>query len=438
MSCGFDPRCRCPVKCIAKILMNVKPPTKQTARSLLYLARMFLFSLLAVFQVEATTLYIGKSSDVFKDNSSEFSDTKVLKSIVAEAREKHIQQMGVFLMSGTTLPVGEYEALGSSRFKAVKKYFEKQLPGVVVAGQGQSLKQPPANSPSTEGALIPMSFGMPDVFRVEGERVKGAERQGDPETDVAEPAEPLEEWQQVLLARYRKVEEAHRSLCEIERPDPQDYGEECDFSTQSEKDHEMCLLRGSLFSARERQIVARYEYDLERMLQLRKTIKEVAAIAEEMVQRTRHPRASNNPISGLDREIESQKLAIKYMERAVEKIYLGLKAVGVMEDTPENKSTIDGLANVYHNWFTLDECYATVYSIKTRKKNINQVSALHNFVRVNLGLHKVEDNRFFPICVFTNADLTYFFKSIEEIDRDYEELVAPKLLEYGLEEIPLK
>ena len=400
----------------------------------------FLLFQLSPLQLQAEMLYSGKSSDVFKENSSEFSNIEILEAIATKARDGQMKRISVFLLSATTLAAGKHETLGPSRLEAVKTYFAKEIPGAVVTGESQAVPLPSAYGGLANKMKTPMPMEMPDIFTVEGERSKDAERQPDPETEVAEPAPPpLEDWRKALLARYRKVEKAHRPLCEEPRPDPTYYGDDCSSSSLSEREFEMCILRGNIFSNREVSLVPDYEYDLERMVQLRRTIKEVVVIADEIVERTGLPRAFNNPIDALNREIESQKLAIKHMERSIEKLYLGLKALGIMEDSDDNISNLIQTGTVYNNWSTFDRGYAIVYSILTRKKNISQVRALHNYVRVNLGLDEVEENWFFPICVVTTAYLDKSFpQTIEEADRRYEAHMVPDLLELGIEDIPLE
>jgi hypothetical protein len=143
----------------------------------------------------------------------------------------------------------------------------------------------------------------------------------------------------------------------------------------------------------------------------------------------------------LDKEIANQELAIKYNKRALKKLDYGIHRLmleanraGAREKT---STKIANLGGTIHNWVTNDRGYIGLYRYKSRAAAIDRVRMLHNFVRRHLGLDVLEDNRNFPICVFTNVVFTKDSPSFAKMKKN-EKRLQPELDRFGILAIPLE
>ncbi len=397
------------------------------------IAVVVLFCIFSPLQVEGWDLYKGKSSVVFKENSSEIADTTVLESSVAElSREKGTVNINIVLMCAEIVQPGAKETdLANKRVEVLKSYFQQRLPGAVIITSGKTV------SFSADQLEIYERIAVqgPDMLMIQGSLVA---QQEESTGESAEQGEKLEHWQLVLLDKYKKIEEKHSFLCSQERHTTQyEKDEECDPATQTDLSFHLCLLKGHTIASRIF-LDDHIEYDLDRMLQIRETSGEIVAISREITKHT--PEAgsfSYDPLL-LDEEIDRQLLAIKHYNRAFKKINRGLKHLPKIGDGDPNDFQIREVYKTYKLWFSHDTSYGLLISFLHRKEIIHHVMKLHNFVRKNIGLGRLTDTRFSPICVHTEIMLTENC-TFKKLDENYETFVRPYLLDEGIpDDIPLE
>ncbi len=394
-------------------------------------AAALLLCLFSALQVEARVLYNGKSSDVFKAESTEIGNEVILQNIVDEVRQqKGVVNINIVLLCTTVLKeVGEQKDLANERIEVLRSYFQQHLTGSLVTGTGNTVTLHATQlNVGADGA----NFG-PDMLMIQG-TIAGTPGEVSEESEQQE-IQQQEPWQRELLARYRKVEDKHRFLCGQKRPVISDVDEACAPNSQSEMDFNLCILRSFIHRIRDNggcsgsRLDA--EYDLERIMKVWETSGEVFSIAREIVKHK--PSAGNIAFDSslLDKEIERQVLAIKHLNRALKKLDAGLKHLPKVGGGDANNSKIHVVAVTYNNWFQYDRSYATIYMAKYRRQTIDHVRELHNYVRMHLGLEKVEDNQHFPLCVWTHSYLSEGY-TFEVLEHDYANLVQPDLQKYGI------
>ncbi len=405
---------------------------------LAYTIATFLLCLFSVLQAEARVFYNGKSSDVFKAQSVEIGNKKILQTIVGEIRQqKGTVNIDILLFCVTVLQEnGEHKDLANERIEVLRSYFQQQLPGALVTGRGETVPRPAAQlNVGADGESIG-----PDMLMIQG-TIAGTSGEVSEESEEQE-VQPQEPWQRELLARYRKVEDQHRFLCNQERPVINDVGEDCKPNSQSSMDFHLCWIRGETHIVRDNggnsgsRLDA--EYDLERIIKVRETSGEVYAIAREIVQHKPSAGKITFDRSLLDKEIDRHLLAIKHLNRALKKVDAGLKHLPKIGGGDDDHMEICVLASTYRNWATYDHGYAGIYMYNYRRKSIDHIRELHNYVRTHLGLEKVEDNLSFPICLFTNVLLGEGSPTFDLLEHAYATHIQPKLREYGISEIPLE
>jgi hypothetical protein len=408
---------------------------KEEMRVVMICTITILFCLISAFPLAAKEMYNGKCSDVFQANSSETSNQKVLQEVVDELKkEKGSVTIQIFLVCTVIASPGN-KSLGNERFEVLKRYFQQGLPGAVVTGKGQTSVLPAVKSKGDGPSL----YG-PDILRISatGERVAESDKKSD-KSKQEEPKD-LEPWQKKLLERYKKIEEKHQFLCQDKKRETKVIREDCDGSAQSAMAFDLCLLRATVSIAKFRMDAGSLydvEYDMERIIKLRETSGEVYAIAQEIIKNKPSAGTITYDSTSLDQEIERQVLAKKYLKRALKKLDLGIKHLPKVGGGDDNSQEIRNVHSTYNSWYINDRIYANFAMYKDRARVIDHIRELHNFVRTNLGLKMINDNRFFPICVFTNA---YFGEgyTLESAEKDYTRWIRPNLQKYGISEIPLE
>jgi hypothetical protein len=413
--------------------------SKWAKGSVLTCAIVTLFCMFSAFQLEAKELYNGKSSDVFKDDSSEIGNEKILQTIVDELKkEKGVVTLQITLVCTAGVnPVDKSKPLGNERMEVLKKYFQQHLPGAVVTGTGRTATMPSVRSKSHGD---PSSVYRPDILRITSSVAGTSSEDQKSEKSKKEDDKNLEPWQRELRERYKKVETQHQSLCQDKKREIEHVHEPCSPSTQSHRAFHLCLLRGLIYVVRYNKDAGSLydvEYDMDRIMKLRETSPEVYAIAKEIIKKKPSAGSITYNSSLIDQEIERQILAKKHLKRALKKIDLGLKHLAKAGGADDNNLEIYYVEGTYSNWVTHDLIYATVLMQKNRAGVIDHVRELHNFVRTHLGLEKVDDNRFFPICVFTNVKFSEGYTTESE-DKFYNRYLQHMLQKYGISEIPLE
>jgi hypothetical protein len=410
--------------------------SRWTKRKALIYGIVGLFCLISTFSLEAKEVYNGKCSDVFQANSSEISNQKVLQEIVDELKkEKGSVTLQIFLVCTVIgSPGNTSKSLGDERLEVLKRYFQQGLPGAVVTGKGQTSVLPAGKSKDDGPSL----YG-PDILRISATGAGVAENDQKSDKSKQEDPKDLEPWQKKLLERYKKIEEKHQFLCQDKKRETKVIREKCDFETQSSMAFHLCLLRATVSMAKYNKDAGSLydvEYDMERIIKLRETSGDVYAIAQEIIKNKPSAGSITYSSSSLDQEIERQILAKKYLKRALKKLDLGIKHLPKVGGGDDNNHEINNVETTYNSWYIYDRMYAMFAMYKDRARVIDDIRELHNFVRTNLGLKKINDNRFFPICVFTNA---YFSEgyTLEAAEKIYTR-IQPRLQKYGISEIPLE
>ncbi len=393
-----------------------------------------LFCILSPLRAEGMDLYNGKNSVIFKDNSSEIADATILDKIVDKLQqEKGVVTINIVLICVEIVQPGEKEIdLANKRVAVLKSYFQQRLPGAVIISSGKTVSYTADKLDISET----IANQGPDMLIIQASlAAQPGENTGENEGQGTESLEP---WQLILLDKYQTVVEKHSYLCKQERHNTQyESDEDCNPNSLSDLDFCLCILRGHIDSNK-MHCDEFIEYDLERMLKLRETSGEVVAISQEITKQKPEAGSYTYEPHLLDEEIDRQLLAIKHYHRIQKKADKGLQHLKKIGGGDPDNPKIGDVSSAYINWIVVDVCYGIIYSGMHRKETIHHVMELHNFVRTNLGLDRVDDTRFFPICVFTGIILSEE-KTIESCDELNEGFVQPYLQEKGVpDNIPLE
>ncbi|WP_028582025.1 hypothetical protein [Desulfogranum japonicum] len=394
--------------------------------------------------VHAEIVYEGKGNDIFAYQSSEVVHAEKLDAVVAAVEKiplakKVVVTVAVNLFVKQGIAKDDVPDVSTERCLVVVERLQKEMPSLAVECAGKTY---PAFVPeSTLEMLLQQQVPVLDLFKV------AAITAGDETNDLAAeeiiPLEELEPWQQEMRKKYEAIVAKHTE-CEVDPP-LKYCGIRCDPGRgKKSKEYGLCVMRAyrcELVSGRLQTLsVDIVEYDLKKLRVLQKTTPLVYNIALEIENFSgKRIEKIYNPAL-LQREIDSNVIALKYVKRVIEKSKMGTDHIN---NTKDDKCY--GVTSFFKSWMKSDLCYGMFYQSWYRLVALEHVKNVHNFVRESIGLPKLKYEDEFPICMSfgdfyrsesgSPKDSSSFYNSCEKI---YREIVSPGLVEYGYHELPLE
>ncbi len=390
----------------------------------------------------AAVVYQGKSGDIFEAGSSAVAHQEKVRAIIGKVGQaKGVGMLQIQLtLAVFAAPNGNAGDLAEERCQVLKNAINarysvlkiecdtetKHLDSPVQALVGANVSP----QPSVDNLIlqmVPITTG----------QASGVNAAGKPDLSV-----DLEPWQKDMRKRYEAIVAKHKD-CEW-FPPPKHCDIDCDPVAQKGKEFGLCMMRayrceltaGSLDSLS----VEILEYEIGKLRVLQETTPEVYALAKEIYIINDNDIGIAYESNLLKREIESNIIALKYINRALKKTELGIKGMGKIND---DQSEL--LSPFFQGLVNNDVAFAVFYQSWYRLVALDHVKKIHNFVRTSIGLDAVNYEDDFPICMFAGSftnvesggpkESSEWYKACEMA---YRKTLLPDMLKYGYHELPLE
>ncbi len=369
---------------------------------------LLVFCLMAVRPIQAKEVYTGKGTDIFKADSSEIKNQKLLDEILAKLKNAKGKFTLEISLHGVHYAVPGEKGFDFEKERAdiLKKYFQKNLPGIPIKAAGRT-----ASATVPEQLLKGKYKSNLPTYDTISFIITSPETMGDDDSNTEGQSNYvyLKKWQIELRKRYKKAIQKSWALCQEERPSNRCIEHDCDPDTHTDLEFSLCLLRdercfienGDGGDSPDINSIPLVEYDLKRIKKLREVTPEIYAIAKEIMRHEPKEKPIHFNISILDKEIQRNILAIKYIKRGLKIIKAGIKHVAIYGRS--HPSDASGMMSAYYDWWQNDEAYSQYYRYKFRGETIDKVRKLHNFIRRHLKMPAIERNEDFPLCVWTHT-----------------------------------